>query len=403
MRVLIATCVFPPSPVVSARTSKDVADFFHNRGDEVTVFCPKKLRNTDDESITSLDYKRVLAPTYTSKSSSMLSRFLENITYALCVLFHLLFSKKYDVIYCNVWPIFSQLAVVSIGKLKNSKVILSVQDLYPESLSTQGRISEKSIIYRILFQIDKYVAKKSDLVFVISSWFYEKYKLRGINENKLRLVPNWISSKNVELLSKGDCRKRLRDNGIVDVKEKERLIVYGGNVGIASGLNDILSDLANIGYDFKLLIAGSGSELDLIKEQVKQLNLEDKVYFYSPWPFSSTDYTFGAADFLMLPTLRGQDFASVPSKLISYMLAEKPILGIVSNASETGKCILNAQCGFTSNGHESMRIADTFNKALSSTEVELHQMGRNAREYALREFSFRKVDKELNHFISKLK
>ena len=45
MKILVASCVFPPEPIVSARTSFDVASFLHSEGHQVQVVCPRPSRN----------------------------------------------------------------------------------------------------------------------------------------------------------------------------------------------------------------------------------------------------------------------------------------------------------------------------------------------------------------------
>nr|NLU58815.1 glycosyltransferase family 4 protein [Pseudomonas sp. BIGb0427] len=56
---------------------------------------------------------------------------------------------------------------------------------------------------------------------------------------------------------------------------------------------------------------------------------------------------FGAADALLLPTAAGQEFASVPSKLITYMLAGRPILLLADERSESAIELGKSDAGHT--------------------------------------------------------
>ncbi len=93
-----------------------------------------------------------------------------------------------------------------------------------------------------------------------------------------------------------------------------------------------------------LLIAGEGSQLNACKKMVilKGIN---RIKFYSPWPADETSAVLSAADCLLLPTQGQQSLASVPSKMISYLFAAKPIVALSLYHSETAQIIKKAGCG----------------------------------------------------------
>jgi len=65
---------------------------------------------------------------------------MENISFGMTSSIYLLFSKKPNVIYANTWPVFAMGLLVLIAKVRGIRVVQSVQDIYPESLISQGRI-----------------------------------------------------------------------------------------------------------------------------------------------------------------------------------------------------------------------------------------------------------------------
>ena len=56
--------------------------------------------------------------------------------------------------------------------------------------------------------------------------------------------------------------------------------------------------------------------------------MNPRIRFYSPWPAAETSPALSAADILILPTQGRQSSASIPSKLIAYMLASRPVLAL---------------------------------------------------------------------------
>nr|NLU58814.1 glycosyltransferase family 4 protein [Pseudomonas sp. BIGb0427] len=201
---------------MSARTSADVAQYLHAQGHEVLVACPTPTRNVAaeglDEKIAGLNMpfpvSRLFA--FSSKKSSFVSRFLENISFGLSVFFFILRQRKVDVIYANVWPLFSLGLLLMAARLKGIKVVASVQDLYPESLAVQKRIEETGGIYRGLLKLDTLIARNCDHLVVISDGFHRAYtETRKIDPSKVTLVRNWVQGSQIQALPKEQAREEL--------------------------------------------------------------------------------------------------------------------------------------------------------------------------------------------------
>jgi len=172
MRILIVTCVYPPEPVISAQTSAQIAEEMAGLGHQVKVLAPfpsrpmgqmypQYKRGLLQSEICPQGYEIVRCFSFFSSVSSLLSRFLENISFGLSVFFVLLFSPRADIVYGNTWPIFAQGLLMLACKLRRMPLVLSVQDLYPESLFIQKRgFEKKSRLYALLHWMDAQIAEK---------------------------------------------------------------------------------------------------------------------------------------------------------------------------------------------------------------------------------------------------
>ena len=150
-KCLLITCVFDPEPVVSARTSFDIANFLSKEGNSVTVVAPIPSRPSGKiykgyisrmfafNQKSSLDKFRIVRLlSFPSPKSSMISRLLENLSFGFCSSIYLLFrSHRYDVIYLNTWPLFAQYFTVKAAKKYKIPIAIHVQDIYPESLANK--------------------------------------------------------------------------------------------------------------------------------------------------------------------------------------------------------------------------------------------------------------------------
>jgi len=406
MRALVASCVFPPEPVVSAKTSGDVAVFFKSIGYETIVVCPKPTRNYQAEKskIYTDPVKTYRLFSLKSNRSTFISRFMENISFGLSAFFHILFSKKYDVIYSNVWPVFATGLVAAAGKLRGSKVILSVQDLYPESLAQQSRVKSDSLIYRFLLWLDKKVSSLVDHIIVISERFHKAYSDdRDAHPEKLSIISNWIDTSKISSLEKKAARNQLAhitEDFFSD--EKAFFIVYGGNIGVASGLDVLPELLDKLPSNIKFLIAGDGVLLKDLKRRISNLNYEKRVFFFSPWPESYTSVVFSSADLLFLPTAPGQSLVSVPSKLITYMLSGRPVFAVVDAGSDTAKEISRSQGGFVCPQAGEEAVSELLVRIADMPKEDLGRAGELAREYAMAHYSFESVKPKISNVLKRI-
>jgi len=98
-----------------------------------------------------------------SRSSSMLSRFAENVSFGITSSLALLLGRKPSVIYANTWPIFAAAMIGTVARLRRIPLVISVQDIYPESLISQGRRSS-GIAARIVMAIDRRTVRSAAAV-----------------------------------------------------------------------------------------------------------------------------------------------------------------------------------------------------------------------------------------------
>ena len=169
------------------------------------------------------------------------------------------------------------------------------------------------------------------------------------------------------------------------------VLVYGGNVGVAAGVETVIAAmrLVKTGRETVLVIAGSGSQLAACRKLAQGMDgmPEVRVLFHSPWAAEETSQVLAAADVLVLPTRGTQSLASIPSKLLAYLLAARPVLALVLPESDTAGVIEAAGCGWVVPPDDPERLAGKIAELAGLPEQLLEQMGAAGREYALQHFS----------------
>ncbi|MEA2542666.1 MAG: hypothetical protein QOH35_4032, partial [Acidobacteriaceae bacterium] len=114
MNVVIVSAVFPPEPVVTAQTSFQIADELFHDGHQVTVLAP--FPNRPDGRLfkgyrrslyhrESMGFSVIRCFSFLSRKSTMGSRLLENMGFAITCSARVLFLPRPDVLYMNSWVI----------------------------------------------------------------------------------------------------------------------------------------------------------------------------------------------------------------------------------------------------------------------------------------------------------
>jgi len=395
MRFFIVSCVFPPEPVTSAGTSAHIAKELTQQGHNVQVITnfPNRPRGRLYAEFTRCIFRRttmdglpVLRCFSTfSKESRLLSRFLENITFGLTSGLAVLFMKRPDVIYANTWPIFAQGLLMLACKLRHMPLVLSVQDLYPESLVVQKRGFEKtSRSYAFFRWLDAQITRNCAVLIVISEKFKEIYVSdRRIPENKITVIPNWIDDSHTIVTSAGDGIRKTHD-----IPAGAFLVVYGGNIGTAAGVEHLIDAFQHLlsQENIYLLLAGAGSSLQNCLERIQKYQLE-RVKIHSPWQASDTFAVLSAADLCILPTQGEQSLVSLPSKLLSYMLAGCCVLALAAPESEIARIISVSQAGWVISTNDSGALANCISDISRLSSNERGSRGQAGRNYVLKHFS----------------
>jgi glycosyltransferase involved in cell wall biosynthesis len=165
-------------------------------------------------------------------------------------------------------------------------------------------------------------------------------------------------------------------------------MVYGGNIGAAAGVETVIKSLDKMqnAEHLCLVIAGAGSRLAACQQLISQVR-HGRIVIHTPWPKEETAMVLKAANVLVLPTSGNQSLASVPSKLITYMLAARPIIALALPQSETARVIRDAKCGWVVPPDCPDLLAQRIEQAMKTSSQEMVSRGKSGREYALQHFT----------------
>jgi len=292
--------------------------------------------------------------------------------------------------------LLSQYLIVKIAKKYSIQSIIHVQDIYPESL-LQKLPFFKKIFFKLLLPIDIYSLKNSSHVVTISLKI-KKYLIesRDLKEGKVGLVYNW-QNEEMFLENRNANDKVPKDNFYFT-------FMFLGSLNKTSSIESIISAFGTSRLEnARLVIAGNGSKKSSLKSLAESFK-RSKIEFWDV-PMLDVPITQNKADVLILSLKRGASQFAFPSKIIAYMLSEKPIIACVDKDSDTANAIEQANCGWIVPAEDEEALAQTMIMAVSEKESVLRSYGRNGFNYALENYSkktnLQKLLTIINHTLMK--
>ena len=119
----------------------------------------------------------------------------------------------------------------------------------------------------------------------------------------------------------------------------------------------------NPNLHLKLKIAGNGSQLDNLKELVKELNLEDSVEFLGRIPLNEVSNVFNSFDIAVFPSLR----ESFGVAAVEAQACGIPV--IVTSVGGHPEVVINDKTGIIVESENSRQISDAILKLLNDENL----------------------------------
>lgn len=410
MKIIIISCVAPPETIVAGRVNWDIAIDQVQRGNEVTIITPKpsrpigKFKNYETfDKITEDGFRHICIDSFVYPKNGLLGRMRESFSFgyqAACFVNKNNISA--DVIYCMPWPFLGQYIFLSILKNKSIKIIMNVQDLYPESFIHKIKSGFVAGLFNSLKSVDKYIARKSDHLSVVSNSIKDVYAIeRGIDDEKISVIENW-QDETAFLIDDLASRVKILEKYEISHLNDKFIYLYLGNIGPVAGVEDILADFVNkeSSDEFAIIIAGSGTNKEKCEFIVQQSKLRNVFFVNLGTGISSVVELQSVADVLLLPIKEGSAQSSIPSKLIAYMFSAKPILSSADFGSFTADAIVHSGSGWIVGKEENWY--SKMNEVNRLSKDVLNTLGQNGRNYSIENYSKSKGLDKINTLFEKI-
>jgi colanic acid biosynthesis glycosyl transferase WcaI len=276
-------------------------------------------------------------------------------------------------------PLLSLVVLSAALRLRRIPYVFWQQDIYSDAIGVVarerlGRVG--ALIGWVARRCERRVARRASAVVAISDTFVGQLHAWGVRDGALSVIPNWAAID--EMPSRPRDNGWAKANGLADAL----VVMYAGTLGLKHDPSAIASLAATAPPGTRTLVVSQGLGREWLEQQARDapgLTLID----YQP--YEQLPDVLASADVLLVILERDASRYSVPSKVLNYLCAGRPILALLPSENAVGRTVLSAGAGIVVAPGDTAAAAAALDRLLSDS-AERARMGSAAREYAERTF-----------------
>lgn len=362
-----------PEVVSTAQVFQTLAQYLATQDFDVTVVCgtpfyPGTAQRAPKREVLGGVAVRRLWNTCFSKSS-FAGKLFNQLSFMVSLFFYALFSipREATVLVTTAPPL--AVVCVAIGRFfRRYRVVMTVQDLYPDVLVAAGQGDARKLSYRILRRIMRMSMHACDQVITISTDMRQHLRA-AYGLDRVALIPN-LSPGGVHALP---VREAKQERGWED----KLVVQYSGNFGVAHEYKTLLDVIWRLQHrqDILFHISGAGSNYDRLKGESQDL---PNVCFEGYAPLERLEWHLGAADLSVV--IFNEAFRNIlmPSKYYGILASGRGVLLISGAQSDISRDIAAESIGLHFGHGEGAAIAQALEE-LAEDRGRLRDMGHRAR------------------------
>ncbi|WP_083262996.1 glycosyltransferase family 4 protein [Merdimonas faecis] len=393
LKILQMSAYCDPEQISSSHLTDDLYDAFSKSNICVEDYVPTPCRGISKEvrsKFKKIPYEEKFNGHYIINRFPMfpegknpLLRALRYILVNIIQYFKGIRAKNVDVIFSGSTPPTQGLLCSMVKKKLKVPFVFTLQDVFPDSMVNTGLTSEGALIWKIGRKLESYTYDNADAIIVISEDIKKNIIRKGVPEEKIYVIHNWIDTDKVYPISKGENYLYTKYKISKDMFN----VVYAGNLGFAQNIEVILSAAKTLQEkeNIQFLIFGKEAQAEEYKKKVLEMELSN-VRFLPIQPYSEVSYVYSLGDASIVSCKKGFGGSAMPSKTWCIMATGTPVLASFDSETEMESIIKTVEVGVFSDADDFRGLADNILKLYADESLK-EKLGMNARTY---------VEKNLN-------
>jgi len=289
-------------------------------------------------------------------------------------------ERNVDLIMGTSPSLFQATSAAFVALLRRKPFLLEIRDLWPDFAIDMGILNSRFLII-MARRVESFIYWRADHILVNSPAYVEYMLNRGINREKVSLIPNGVDPAMFDAQGEGTCIRK--EFGLEDCF----VVTYAGAIGRANDIPTIVRAAERLTFSdpkIRFLIVGGGKVQDEIRQLIAVKNLSN-VLMAGTRPKSEMSQILAASDVCVATLLNIPMFKTVyPNKIFDYMAAGKPIaLGIDGVIREV---VEKSECGLFFKPGDDQQLAETI-MWMKKEFDEAKKMGIRGRHYVAKHFN----------------
>ena len=392
MRILLLPAYFQPEFFSGRYLINDRVEAFVNAGFEVRVFTPipsrgvkpSELKNYKDNKVKHYhDGKMIvhhfnLMPEKKNPILRTLRYFLQNLQQFNRAVFTRE-GRSVDVMLIASTPPTQGFMAALVKKFTNVPIVYNLQDIFPDSLVGAGMAKRGGLLWKIGRVVENLTYRNADKIIVISDDFKKNIMAKGVPEEKIVVVYNWVDENAVVPVEK-DANPLYEELGI----DREKFsVVYAGNFGHAQNIDVTIAAAERLKdvEDIQFLMFGTGGLVEDYKKIAHEKGLEN-MFFFPLQPVEKVSQVYSLGNLGVVACKKGLGKGAFPSKTWSIMSAGTPVIANYDEDTDLERLIKDNALGVFSAADDSEQMAERIMEMYNNREL-CAEYGRNVRQYIL--------------------
>lgn len=395
MKAIFPCSYYLPETAASLYITDNIVHACAENGVEVELYTPTPTRSVPDGAEWKRDEHHVDGKLHIHRfhlygeGKNPLLRALRYLLGELILLHYCLWTK-YDVAFIDSTPPIQGLKMPLIKWFRRKPTVYNAQDIFPDSLVGTGLTRKGSLIWKIGRIVENITYKYADKIIVISDDFRKNLIAKGVPEEKIVVVYNWVDQ-----------------NAVVDVpREQNKLIgkygldpnkfyvTYCGNIGLTQNMEMLLSVAEEFQSsrlqefngnqidceDIHFVLVGEGAFKKEVERIIEEKNIRN-ITLLPFQPYEDISHVFSLGDVGIIISKPGVGANSVPSKTWSIMSASRPVLANFDE-NELKQIVKEYNCGIFTKAGEKEAFKQSI-LALYNDREKAVEMGKNGRQFVM--------------------
>jgi putative colanic acid biosynthesis glycosyltransferase WcaI len=229
---------------------------------------------------------------------------------------------------------------------------------------------------RALQRVERRVLVSSDAIISITDGFLPLLQAMGVDADRVHVIENWAPIN--ELPERPRRNQWAADHGLSDAF----VFLYSGTLGLKHQ-PELLVDLARRfrnDHGVAVVVISEGLGADWLRTQVSRHGL-DNLQVFGYQPYEQLSEVLATADVLVALLEPSAGVYSVPSKVLSYLCAGRPLLASLPQENLAAQTIKDAGAGMVTASGDGRAFLTSAEQMRNEPRIGI-EMGRAARSHA---------------------